>query len=62
MNLLSMQQTPPSSPACECGDLRERIVDLENKLENLELIVAGLIPPSSKKGFWRSLFRSFSPQ
>ena len=55
MNLL-MQQTP-SPPVCDCETLRARVEDLEDKLENMEIVLAGLIPAKKKRWSILSFFR-----
>ena len=55
MNLL-MQQTP-SPPACECETLRARVEDLEDKIESMEIVLAGLLPVKKRRWSILSLFR-----
>ena len=56
MNLLAMQQTPPQ-PACDCEALRGRVEDLEDKIESMEIVLAGLLPAKKQKWSILSFFR-----
>jgi hypothetical protein len=37
-----------ASPSCGCGELQQRLEALESRVEDVELVVAGLVPVSRR--------------
>ena len=56
VNALTKSMKPAPCPCKDLVELRERIAELENKLENMELVFSNLVPVPPK-GFLFGIFK-----